>query len=160
MRRMTAACGIVLAVAVSIGFARSQEPTKAAKTPEVVGAWTGTWGIYNPADAAKEGAKKNALPPMRLDCKVAMEDGKWQATFEGECGRPYKYTIKMEGRQAGSAVLFKGTTDLGEMDGGVFDWIGRATDKEFIGFYTSGKYAGTFQLKRGESTAKAAAQAK
>ena len=72
MRRLTAACGIALAVAVSIGFARSQEPIKAAKAPEVVGAWTGTWGIYNPADAAKEGAKKNPVPPMRLDCKVAM----------------------------------------------------------------------------------------
>jgi hypothetical protein len=54
----------------------------------------------------------------------------------------------MDGRQAGEVVLFKGTTDLGEKDGGVYDWIGRATDKEFIGFYTSAKYAGVFRLTR------------
>jgi len=34
-------------------------------------------------------------------------------------------------------VLFKGTADLGPKDGGVYDWIGRATEKEFVGFYTS-----------------------
>jgi hypothetical protein len=75
---------------------------------------------------------------------------------EGECGRPYKYTIKMEGRQAGAVVLFKGTTDLGEKDGGVYgqkdggvyDWVGRATDKEFVGFYTIAHYMGVFQLAR------------
>jgi hypothetical protein len=30
----------------------------------------------------------------------------------------YKYTVKMDGRQAGDVMLFKGTTDLGEKDGG------------------------------------------
>jgi hypothetical protein len=79
---------------------------------------------------------------------VVRKGDTWQATFEGECGRPYKYTIKMDGRQAGDVVLFKGTTDLGEKDGGVYDWIGRATQKEFIGFYTSAKYSGVFQLAR------------
>jgi hypothetical protein len=65
---------------------------------------------------------------------VDSKDGVWHATFEGECGRPYKYTIKMDGRQVGGAVLFKATVDLGEQDGGVFDWVGRATDDEFVGF--------------------------
>ena len=46
----------------------------------------------------------------------------------------------MEGRQVGKAVMFKGTVDLGKNDGGVFDWIGRANDKEFIGFFTSAFY--------------------
>jgi hypothetical protein len=54
----------------------------------------------------------------------------------------------MLGRAAGGAVLFKGTTDLGEMDGGVYDWIGRATSTEFLGFYTSGSHTGTFTLTR------------
>jgi hypothetical protein len=85
---------------------------------------------------------------MRLDCAVVRKGDSWQATFEGECGRPYKYTIKMDGRQAGEVVMFKGTTDLGEKDGGVYDWIGRATGKEFIGFYRSAKYAGVFRLTR------------
>ena len=54
----------------------------------------------------------------------------------------------MEGRQVGNGVMFKGTTDLGAKDGGVFDWIGRATDKEFVGFFTSGYYTGVFSLTR------------
>jgi len=45
-------------------------------------------------------------------------------------------------------VLVNGTTDLGEKDGGVYDWIGRATDKEFVGFYTNAHYTGVFSLNR------------
>jgi hypothetical protein len=94
------------------------------------------------------------MPQSQMDCKVeALPDGKWQATFEGECGKPYKYTIKMLGRQVGGAVLFQGTADLGEADGGVFDWIGRATDTEFVGFFTSKGYTGTFRLARPKETA-------
>ena len=49
---------------------------------------------------------------------------------------------------AGSAVLFKGTADLGPKDGGVYDWIGRADDKEFVGFFTSGFYTGVFTMTK------------
>jgi hypothetical protein len=107
--------------------------------PEVAGAWTGTWSITS---------GEHAGAAMKLDCAVVEKKGKWQATFEGECGRPYKYTVKMDGRQSGKAVLFKGTTDLGEKDGGIFDWVGRATEKEFVGFYASGAYTGSFKLAR------------
>lgn len=135
------ACLVLVLVMVGIGPGLTplgQQP------PDVTGAWTGTWGPYQPepADQGKE------RPPMRLDCTVVRQGDTWQATFEGECGRPYKYTIKMDGRQAGEVVLFKGSTDLGEKDGGVYDWIGRATDKEFLGFYTSAKYVGVFRLQR------------
>jgi len=112
--------------------------------PDISGEWSGTWSTYNPAQGAvpaKEICKS-------LTCKVTAKDGAWEATFEGDCGRPYKYTIKMEGRQVGKVVLFKGTTDLGPKDGGQFDWIGRATDKEFVGFFTSGFYTGVFSLTR------------
>src|SRR5262249_49698246 len=80
--------------------------------PNVAGAWTGTWGQYPPEAGKNEKHKE----PMRLDCIVVPKRDGWEATFEGECGRPYKYTIKMDGRQAGQVVLFKGTTDLGEKD--------------------------------------------
>jgi len=112
--------------------------------PDIAGEWNGTWSTYNPAQGAvpaKEICKN-------LACKVVNKNGVWEATFEGDCGRPYKYTIKMEGRQIGKVVMFKGTTDLGAKDGGVFDWIGRATDKEFVGFFTSGFYTGVFNLSR------------
>jgi uncharacterized protein (TIGR03067 family) len=121
---------------------RAQQPTSAKTVPKVTGQWTGTWGPLAPKPAVPGGKSTEML----LDCTVVHADGKWQATFEGECGRPYKYTVKMEGRQAGDVVLFKGTTDLGEKDGGVYDWIGRATADEFVGFYTSAKYTGTFRL--------------
>ena len=78
-----------------------------------------------------------------------MKDGEgWVATFEGDCGRPYKYKISLKGRLVGGVVMFTGTVDLGAQDGGVFDWVGRATGSEFIGFYTSGYATGYFNLKR------------
>ena len=44
--------------------------------------------------------------------------------------------------------MFKGTTDLGAQDGGVYDWVGRANAKQFVGFYTSAFATGTFSLTR------------
>ena len=99
-------------------------------------------GAHPPSDAV---VVPYPPPPAKVE---ELPDGKWQATFEGECGRPYKYTIKMQGRQAGSVVMFQGSADLGEKDGGVFDWIGRANDKEFIGFFTSKGYTGVFRMTR------------
>ncbi|HKX28535.1 MAG TPA: hypothetical protein VJ302_12615 [Blastocatellia bacterium] len=129
---------------IGIGLAQTPSSSTKDQLPDVGGEWTGTWGAYNPAQGAS--------PPKELcknlNAKVEYKEGAWQAVFEGECGRPYKYTIKMEGRQVGKVVLFKGTTDLGAKDGGVYDWIGRANDKEFVGFYTSAYYTGTFNLSR------------
>lgn len=139
--RLVMAC---FALAATIALTHAQSAATKDQAPNIAGEWTGTWAIYNPAQGAvpaKEICK-------RLDCKISSKDGVWEATFEGDCGRPYKYTIKMEGRQIGKAVLFKGTTDLGAKDGGVFDWIGRATEKEFVGFYTSSSYTGVFNLSR------------
>ena len=123
--------------------ARSGGPSAPVKAPEVTGAWTGEWGPYDPASSSGPAKEKCKA----IDCVVELKEGVWHATFEGECGRPYKYKIDMDGRQAGGAVLFKGTTDLGEQDGGVFDWVGRATDDGFVGFYTSAHYTGVFTLK-------------
>jgi hypothetical protein len=138
---------LVTTLCLGTAAAVADDAPKPAPPSNVEGEWTGLWGPYNPAQSptlAKDQCK-------RLDCKVVKKEGVWQATFEGECGRPYKYTIKMDGRQAGGAVLFKGTTDLGPKDGGVFDWVGRATAKEFVGFYTSANYTGVFHLAPGGS---------
>lgn len=141
--RLALSC-FVLIVCSGTAAAQNQSPKAKEQTPDISGEWTGTWGIYSPA--------QGTTPPKdickRLDAKVEYRDGTWQATFEGDCGRPYKYKITMEGRQVGKVVLFKGTTDLGEKDGGVFDWIGRANEKEFVGFFTGGYYTGTFNLSR------------
>jgi hypothetical protein len=132
-----------LGVATVSGFAQNTRP-------RVAGEWLGTWGIYAPPKAGERQPQSSySGKELALECKVTqMPDGTWQATFEGECGRPYKYTVTMKGRQAGEVVLFQGTADLGEKDGGVYDWIGRAREDEFVGFYTSQKYTGHFRLAR------------
>lgn len=143
MKRLQLTAG-VLAILIASGVGTAGSSQTKAPAPEISGEWTGTWASYNPAQGGstpKELCKK-------LDAKVELKDGIWQAVFEGDCGRPYKYSIKMEGRQIGKVVMFKGTTDLGERDGGVFDWIGRANDKEFVGFFTSAFYTGVFTLAR------------
>jgi hypothetical protein len=115
-----------------------------AQPLDISGNWTGTWSSYNP--------NQPTAPPnvvcAKLDAKVAKNGDIWEASFEGDCGRAYKYNIKMEGRQSGNAVLFKGTVDLGAADGGVYDWIGRANNTEFLGFYTNAFSTGVFNLKR------------
>src|SRR6516164_6836099 len=100
------------ALALGAGAAPSPDQPPPAKAPDVSGAWTGVWGPYNPAQSATLAKEKCKA----LDCHVVSKSGVWQATFEGECGRPYKFIIKMEGRQVGNVVLFKGTTDLGAKD--------------------------------------------
>ena len=154
----TIAAVLLLGAAVGVGLTRAQDDKyaklRALKTPDVVGSWTGDWGMYSPPPKSGEvpAALKKMMYPeacKQMDCSVEkLEDGKFQATFQGECGRPYKYTIKMLGRAAGGSVMFQGSADLGEKDGGVFDWIGRANDKEFVGFFTSMAYTGTFRLAR------------
>ena len=152
MQHRTRAIGVALAVIMGLGMASSSGPAQ-NKRPRVTGEWAGTWGIYAPPKAGEPPPQsQHSGSELRLDCKVTEQrDGAWQATFEGECGRPYKYTVKMQGRQAGDVVLFKGTADLGEKDGGVYDWIGRANEEEFVGFYTSQKYTGHFRLARPKS---------
>lgn len=112
--------------------------------PDITGAWTGTWSSYNPA--------RSTTPPQemcaKLTANIARKGEVWEAVFEGDCGRPYKYSIAMEGRRVGNVVMFKGSADLGQRDGGVYDWIGRANAEEFVGFYTSAGYVGVFSMTR------------
>ena len=136
---------LVLILLTSVGSLHAQGGRGGPQgPPSITGNWTGTWSAYNPARAT--------APPKELCAKltatIAQKGDVWQAVFEGDCGQPYKYTITMEGRQAGGAVLFKGTADLGPKDGGVYDWIGRADDKEFVGFFTSGVYTGVFTMTK------------
>ena len=112
--------------------------------PNVAGMWIGTWSAYNPARASTPPQEQCA----KLSANVVQKGEVYEAVFEGDCGRPYKYTITMEGRAVGGVVMFKGTVDLGARDGGVYDWIGRAVENEFVGFYTSPAYTGVFNLTR------------
>ena len=144
LKRATITCAFVVLTTLAIG---AQTGGRQAPTPpDLTGQWSGTWSAYNPARAT--------TPPKEMCAKltatIARKGDVWEAVFEGDCGRPYKYQITMEGRAAGASVMFKGTTDLGPKDGGVFDWIGRADGKEFVGFFTSAAYTGVFSLTRAQ----------
>ena len=143
MRRSMAAVASVLLLTV-IGVHTQERRGGPATPPDVSGTWTGTWSAYNPAQPSTPPKEQCA----KLQAKVEKKGDGYEATFEGDCGRPYKYTITMEGRASSGVVLFKGTADLGPKDGGVYDWIGRATAKEFVGFYTNAYYTGVFNLTR------------
>ena len=112
--------------------------------PNITGAWTGTWSAYNPARASTPPQEQCA----KLTANITQKGDVWEAIFEGDCGRPYTYTITMEGKLSGGVVMFKGSADLGARDGGVYDWIGRAVENEFVGFYTSAAYTGVFSMTR------------
>ena len=135
---------VLCAVAIATAHAQGQRGRGPAGPPEIVGQWSGTWSYFNPAQTTtqpKEVCKK-------LDADVVRNGETWVATFEGDCGRPYKYKISMNGRPVGGVVMFTGSVDLGAQDGGVYDWVGRATNGEFIGFYTSATATGFFNMTR------------
>jgi hypothetical protein len=129
---------------LSSGHVQAQRGRGPQGPPNIAGAWTGTWSAYNPARATTPPQEQCA----KLSANIAQKGDVWQAVFEGDCGRPYKYTIAMEGRLVGNVVMFKGSVDLGAQDGGVYDWIGREIDNEFVGFYTSAAYTGVFNMTR------------
>jgi hypothetical protein len=141
---MRRAAAIVVALSLGGVTGEAQRGRGPQAPPDVVGAWTGTWSAYNPARASTPPKEQCA----KLSATISQKGDVYQAVFEGDCGRPYKYTITMAGKLAGGAVLFKGSADLGAQDGGVYDWIGRAVDNEFVGFYTSAAYTGVFSLAR------------
>jgi hypothetical protein len=135
---------VLLLVMITTGIAQQGQGRGPQVPPNITGAWTGTWSAYNPARASTPPKEQCA----KLTANITQKGEVWEAVFEGDCGRPYKYTITMEGRQAGGVVMFKGSVDLGAKDGGVYDWIGRAVENEFVGFYTSAAYTGVFNMTR------------
>jgi hypothetical protein len=139
MQRISA---IVLSLTLLVSGLAAQ--TGRGAPPNIDGVWNGTWSAFNPARAT--------TPPKELCAKltatITQKGDVYNAVFEGDCGRPYKYNITMEGRLVGNAIMFKGTADLGAKDGGVYDWIGRADAKEFVGFFTSAPYTGVFTMTR------------
>jgi hypothetical protein len=144
MRRWSLISAVLLTMTIAAGAQEGRRGRGPQGPPHVTGAWSGSWSAYNPARASTPPKEQCA----KLTANITQKGDLWEAVFEGDCGRPYKYTIKMEGKQSGNVVMFKGTADLGPKDGGVYDWIGRAVDDEFVGFYTSAGYTGVFSLSR------------
>ena len=144
MRRLAVVAVVLLTLAMPAGAQEGGRGRGPQGPPKITGAWSGTWSAYNPARATTPPKEQCA----KLTANITQTGDAWEAVFEGDCGRPYKYTIKMEGKHSGGVVMFKGSVDLGPKDGGVYDWIGRAVDDEFVGFYTSAAYTGVFSMTR------------
>ena len=115
-------------------------------TPDVTGTWKGQWWPHQPHTTPVAPAEETC---KQLSCRVICEDGTWKAVFDAQCDQYYTFSVEMEGEPAGVAVLFRGTTDLGEQGGGVYEWIGRVNDEEFVGFFISAHYVGEFRMERG-----------
>ncbi len=73
----------------------------------------------------------------------------WEATFTGYCDRKFVYEVNMKGKQEGDQVVFRGEADLGDKDGGPYQWTGEIVGQAFVGRYSSesGK-KGTFKMER------------
>ena len=101
--------------------------------------WAGTWQQDGDPDHGGD-----------LHCNVKqLDDQDWSARFTGYCGRYFAYKITMKGRTEGDAVLFHGESDLGEQDGGLYQWTGQIEGDRFTGKYSSsaGK-TGSFAMSR------------
>ena len=139
------ACFVLVIVSLASSSATAQQGRgRGPQTPpNIAGEWTGTWSSYNPARAT--------TPPKELCAKltatIAQKGDVWEAVFEGDCGRPYKYTIKMEGRlRRRGAVQGHGRS---RREGRRRLRLDRPRDdNEFVGFFTSAAYTGVFSLAR------------
>ena len=99
--------------------------------------WVGTWQAAG-SDECKE-----------LRCQArAVGGANWEATYTGVCNRRFSFNVTMKGRESGGKIDFRGETDLGEDNGGVYVWTGQIVGKTFTGKYTSaGGKKGTFTMK-------------
>ena len=111
---------------------------------EVIGQWTGQWWPHSPGMSPHEAAEQQC---KEINCEVTCVEGVWKAIFHAQCDQYYTFPLTMQGRPSGSVVLFLGTADLGQL-GGLFDWIGRASAEEFVGFFTSSHYVGEFRMEK------------
>lgn len=101
--------------------------------------WSGTWTDHRREDHGGD---------LQCDARQ-VGDKQWEAHFYGNCGRDYSYQVDLVGQVDGNVVKFEGDVDLGEKDGGVYNWSGTMTDGQFSGEYTTavGK-AGSFTMTR------------
>lgn len=101
------------------------------------GFWTGTWKANGAAEASA------------LSCTMLQKTGnEWIATFDAVCGRNASFTFDVPGKLKDGLVVFKQTIDLGEINGGVFEWTGEIRGDTFTGKYKSSGYEGGFVMKK------------
>jgi hypothetical protein len=70
--------------------------------------------------------------------------------FSATFGGAGEYDVELAGVTEGETIVFKGSVDLGETSGGVFDWNGSISGEVFDGSYTSQFINGTFKMVKAE----------
>ena len=103
----------------------------------LVSAWKGRW----------DGGGEHRGELKCLARHLSGED--WEATFTGTGNGKFAYEVVMRGRKTGDKIVFTGEADLGDKDGGLYQWSGEIDGKGFIGRYSSEKgKKGTFKMGR------------
>lgn len=132
---------VLLAALMLAGCAHTRESSAAMDA--VSGYYAGHWYGPNPEKALGT-----------LDCTItAKGEDAWDAHFVATFGEVGEYEVPLEGKRTEGKVLFGGAVDLGESEGGVFEWTGEIVDEVFNGEYTARGYTGTFKMTKTERPA-------
>lgn len=133
--RTTRLFSIVIVGVFASGCAHLGE---SGKGPDASGYYAGNWYGPNPEK-----------PLGELTCTIEPSgEGNWDALFFATFGGVGEYEVNLAGVTEGDSILFKGSVDLGETSGGVFDWTGIIIDDGFDGEYTSQFISGTFKMTK------------
>ena len=93
MRRLVLVSALLLTMAIPAGAQEGKRGRGPQGPPNIAGAWSGTWSAYNPARATTPPKEQCA----KLTANVTQNGDVWEAVFEGDCGRPYKYRSRWKG---------------------------------------------------------------
>jgi hypothetical protein len=104
----------------------------------VSGYYVGHW--YGPNPEKPLGELTCTITPKGPDT--------WDAFFIATFGEVGEYEVPLEGKREDSKVVFGGDVDLGESEGGVFEWTGEIVGDTFNGNYKAATYVGTFRMKK------------
>jgi hypothetical protein len=118
-------------------------PPSAAPGDPMTGRWEGVWhsdanGFHGPLRAVM----------TRLD------EHRWRASFHATFGKVlkacYATELVIDHRAAGAPAswTFKGSSDLGTLGGGVYDYVGEVAGDLFTSTFRSRTDHGTFRMRR------------
>jgi hypothetical protein len=111
----------------------------AAGSVAPAGCWTGAW--------RSEATGHHG--PLRMVIQ-AVAPGLWQATFRAGYAGVFRacYATELHVVEADGSWRFRGSSDLGKLGGGVYEYDGEATPDTFEARYRSRHDHGVFELRR------------
>lgn len=103
------------------------------------GRWVGQW---RSEASGHQGPLRCVVDPI--------SDTVWHASFHAGYARVFRacYSTELSVTAAGTGWIFRGSSDLGLLAGGVYEYEGEATEETFTSRYRSRHDHGLFELKR------------